>query len=330
MIHDPFGLSVPMSSSKPLDGHGKCPQFAPQDPPWFMFYMRALFLEEMAETKDGLCFIDYVDHQGDYGAYLERLMTHLVIAAEASIPPKYQQSGLIVPLPFHAEGVCELFSCHHPQADEGYEEYIQPLRSYASQSRRCSSAKDLNVPESSRARGRSPCLDSQSEVEQRYICNHADPFVTERLSASSCVCLEAVGEYLERITKHDAEARKWRELPDGREVMAFPKIFTADPLSTKARGTCFKACYSEIEGIVVCHTSLQEIFTAKGVPGKLAVITELALNLGKKGAKKGENRLASILLAIVYEDLFHLVANSKILAETLAKTDELMRFIEIK
>ncbi|KAJ8436186.1 hypothetical protein Cgig2_021857 [Carnegiea gigantea] len=57
-----------------------------RDPPQPIFYMRALALEDMTEIKEGIYFINYVDHQGDYGAYQGRLMTHLVTAAEAPIP----------------------------------------------------------------------------------------------------------------------------------------------------------------------------------------------------------------------------------------------------
>ncbi|KAJ8425155.1 hypothetical protein Cgig2_003123 [Carnegiea gigantea] len=55
------------------------------DPPRSMFYVRALSLEDMAEMKEGIRFINYVDHHGDCGAYLRCLMTQLVTATEAPI-----------------------------------------------------------------------------------------------------------------------------------------------------------------------------------------------------------------------------------------------------
>ncbi|KAJ8438663.1 hypothetical protein Cgig2_031628 [Carnegiea gigantea] len=58
----------------------------PKGPPRPMFYMRALSLEDVEEMKEGIHFIDSADHQGDYGAYLRCLMTHLVTDAEAPIP----------------------------------------------------------------------------------------------------------------------------------------------------------------------------------------------------------------------------------------------------
>jgi len=43
-----------------------------------MLYMRAPNMDEAAEMKAGIHFMDYVDHHGDYSAHLQWFMTHLV------------------------------------------------------------------------------------------------------------------------------------------------------------------------------------------------------------------------------------------------------------
>ena len=45
--------------------------------------MRAPSLDDMAEMKEGIYFIDYVDYQGDYEAYLRHLITHLICVLHA-------------------------------------------------------------------------------------------------------------------------------------------------------------------------------------------------------------------------------------------------------
>lgn len=40
--------------------------FIPLDPPWPMFYVRALTLEDMAEMKSGINCVDNINHHGDY------------------------------------------------------------------------------------------------------------------------------------------------------------------------------------------------------------------------------------------------------------------------
>lgn len=46
------------------------PSFVLIDPHWFMFHARPLSLEDMAEMKVALAFIDFIDQQCDCGTHL--------------------------------------------------------------------------------------------------------------------------------------------------------------------------------------------------------------------------------------------------------------------
>ena len=54
-----------------------------------MFYMKAVSFEGMEKIKEGIYFFDCVDHQGNYRAYLECLMPHLVCALYAVVHSCY-------------------------------------------------------------------------------------------------------------------------------------------------------------------------------------------------------------------------------------------------
>ncbi|KAJ8431724.1 hypothetical protein Cgig2_013423 [Carnegiea gigantea] len=96
-------------------------------------------LEDMIEMKEGIHLIDYVDHQGNYGPCLGRLMTNLVTNAETLIlslnikvsreegestyveirlVPESECSELPFAPTFNGRTFVNFFSRHHPQADE--------------------------------------------------------------------------------------------------------------------------------------------------------------------------------------------------------------------
>ncbi|KAJ8420326.1 hypothetical protein Cgig2_006671 [Carnegiea gigantea] len=61
------------------------PPFVPLDPTQFMFYRRILTLEDMVEMKVGIYVGDCINSHGNCTNHLQRLMTHMVVNAEAHV-----------------------------------------------------------------------------------------------------------------------------------------------------------------------------------------------------------------------------------------------------
>lgn len=55
------------------------PCHVPMDPPRSFSYARTLSLTNMVEMKAGCHCVDFLDHKGDCGAYLQRIITRLVV-----------------------------------------------------------------------------------------------------------------------------------------------------------------------------------------------------------------------------------------------------------
>ncbi|KAJ8428926.1 hypothetical protein Cgig2_001017 [Carnegiea gigantea] len=124
-----------------------------------MFHMRALSLKDILEMKEGVRFGGYVNHHGNYGAYLGCLMTHLVMAAEEHIPSlntEVSGEGGDAKTPISSSLYCG--------------------KSYASQSRRRSSTRAQDVPYLPMFVVGACYLKSLLEMELLQIYNPVDPY----------------------------------------------------------------------------------------------------------------------------------------------------------
>jgi len=56
------------------------PFYILMDSPCSMVYARRLSLADMMEILVGCHCVDLINHKGDYGLYLQQIMTHLVVS----------------------------------------------------------------------------------------------------------------------------------------------------------------------------------------------------------------------------------------------------------
>ncbi|KAJ8437720.1 hypothetical protein Cgig2_003840 [Carnegiea gigantea] len=86
LMKGPFSFIWYLGKQVTAQVDNKWHPFVPLDPYRSMLYVRIVVLDDMAEMKLGIHFVDCMHHHGDYATHLQYLMTHFVTTAKAFIP----------------------------------------------------------------------------------------------------------------------------------------------------------------------------------------------------------------------------------------------------